>query len=572
MSAVRAAGLVLVLAAAVGIRVVGWFEIRNGPLPWLHRWTESDMAFFHTWARAVAAGDVLGRETPRPYHSGHAGVARAAHAASGHPATFDEAVGRRIWAGWLGERTFYQEPLYPYAVASLYAAAGPRTGLVVLAQAALGVAAAVLAWAIARALFGPAAGAVAGVLAALYGPQVFHETLLLRDAPLAALGLGLLAALLAAWRRPASRARAFGAGLLAGLAVLLKSSALLFVAPAALLFARRGGRVGALVAGVLVALAPLVARNVAVGAPALALAASGPHAFLYYNAADYHPFAGATTSSAAPEIMAQTGGHWLPVVRATIATHGSLAGWLALLAGKLGAAWHWLEVPDNASYAYWRLEAPRAASLAVEFWLLAPLAAVGAVVALRRGLPAALVVLLAAAALAANVAFYTSSRLRLPVALAMTPLAGAGVAALAAAAAGRRWRQLALLALPGVAAAALVLRPAPPGFTGLRVADYGVANEITAHLARGRAAAGDAAAARALLERRLETEPAALRALDPAVGESHLSPEAAAVAGSFARLHALAARLGGDPAHAEQARRLRVVAAQYAAARRQERP
>jgi hypothetical protein len=105
--------------------------------------------------------------------------------------------------------------------------------------------------------------------------------------------------------------------------------------------------------------------------------------------------------------------------------------------------------------------------------------------------------------------------------------------------------------------------------------DYGVANEITGHLARRRAAAGDTAGARALVARRLATEPAALRDVSPARGETRLSPLDAGVAGSFAELSALAATLAdrdGAAAYREHAGRLRVIARQYAGAAEEARP
>jgi 4-amino-4-deoxy-L-arabinose transferase-like glycosyltransferase len=567
--------LIVVLLAAATVRVASWLEIRDGPLPWLHRWTESDMAFFDQWAQSIAAGDVLAPAPPRPYHTGHAGVARAAHQMLGRTDPFDEAVGRAMWNHWLGEHTYYQEPLYPYSLAALFTVGGHRLGAVVLAQAALGIVMAGLVYWITAATFGTAAGLVGGLLAALFGPEVFHESLLLRDAPLACMAIATLAVLVTALCRPGERRWLFVAGCLFGIGLLLKSSTLLFSVAAGTLVVRRLGGGWVLLAGALVVLFPLAARNVAVGAPPWALGGSGPHAFLYYNAADYDAFGGAATSAFAPRIMATTDGRWLPVVRETIATHGSSSRWLALLGEKLAASWHWLEVPDNASYYYWRLEAPWAARIAVEFWLIVPLAVVGLLVGARRGPAVTLIVLLVVTAVIANVLFYTSSRLRLPVALALTPLAGLGLVEIARAVATRRWRRAAALATTCLATAALVLRPASAGRTGMRVADYGVANEITLHLARQRAAAGDAAGARALIQRRLETEPATLRAASPAEGQSRLSPLDAAVAGSFAQLAALAAMLdGGDGArpYAAHARVLGVIARQYEGAREGARP
>ena len=232
-------------------------------------------------------------------------------------------------------------------------------------------------------------------------------------------------------------------------------------------------------------------------------------------------------------------------------------------------------MPDNASYYYWRLEAPWAARLASEFWLIAPLAVVGALVGARRDPAVVLIVLMIVTTLAANVLFYTSSRLRLPVALAMTPLAGLGLVALVGAVVGGRWRRAAVLVTTCAVTAGVILRPAPAGHAGIRIADYGVANEITIHLARRRAAAGDVAGARALVTRRLETEPLALRAVSPSGGHSSIPVLDAGVAGSFAQLHTLAATLeGGDAAapHAEHARRLRLIARQYAGASAKARP
>jgi hypothetical protein len=478
---------------------------------------------------------------------------------------------------WLGEHTYYQEPLYPYALAALFATARASVRAPsVLVQAALGVATAGLVYASPRASSALAAGSSAGLLAALYGPQVFHESLLLRDGAARVLrGDRDARVLTVALRRPGERRWLFLAGLLFGGALLLKSSTLLFSAAAGILVARRLGGGWVLAAGALVVLLPLVARNVAVGAPPWALGASGPHAFLYYNAADYEAFGGASTSAFAPRIMATTDGRWLPVVRETIATHRSVGRWLGLLAEKLAASWHWLEVPDNASYYYWRLEAPWAARLASEFWLIAPLAVVGALVGARRDPAVVLIVLMIVTTLAANVLFYTSSRLRLPVALAMTPLAGLGLVALVGAVVGGRWRRAAVLVTTCAVTAGVILRPAPAGHAGIRIADYGVANEITIHLARRRAAAGDVAGARALVTRRLETEPLALRAVSPSGGHSSIPVLDAGVAGSFAQLHTLAATLeGGDAAapHAEHARRLRLIARQYAGASAKARP
>ena len=70
--------LLIILALGAVLRLANWVQIKDGPLPWLHRWTETDMSFYDRWARDVATGDWLTDTRMRPYHSGHDAVARQA--------------------------------------------------------------------------------------------------------------------------------------------------------------------------------------------------------------------------------------------------------------------------------------------------------------------------------------------------------------------------------------------------------------------------------------------------------------------------------------------------------------
>ena len=106
----------------------------------------------------------------------------------------------------------------------------------------------------------------------------------------------------------------------------------------------------------------------------------------------------------------------------------------------------------------------------------------------------------------------------------------------------------------------------------VRLADYGVHNEITGKLAERRVEAGDAESALRLLERQLRTEPAELDAIEPGEAASHISRTMSGIAGTFAPLHEQAARiaasLGKDADAAREQRRaaiLRAVNAPYAA-------
>src|SRR5512132_1522025 len=99
----------MILAAA--IRAVTLVQVRDSSIPWLHWWAQSDMAFNDGWARDIAGGNVLGVPAPRPFHRWHGEVALEAHRLLGVREPYDEAWARGQWNRWLGERSFYQDPL-----------------------------------------------------------------------------------------------------------------------------------------------------------------------------------------------------------------------------------------------------------------------------------------------------------------------------------------------------------------------------------------------------------------------------------------------------------------------------
>jgi hypothetical protein len=91
---------------------------------------------------------------------------------------YDEWAQRLARGDWLGQEVFYQAPLYPYLLGTLYAIAGRHLLLVRVVQIVLGSAScALLALAVAR-LFGRRAGIAAGLMLALYAPAIFFDGLL----------------------------------------------------------------------------------------------------------------------------------------------------------------------------------------------------------------------------------------------------------------------------------------------------------------------------------------------------------------------------------------------------------
>jgi hypothetical protein len=559
---------------AILLRALVLLEVWDSPVLYLHHWTETDNAFYDLWARKIVDGDLLSVQDVRPLHSWHGHVARAAYEASGGRAPIGDTAVRRIWDEWLGPRTFYQDPLYPYFVAALYGAFGRHLRLVFLAQAMLGLLSISLLWGVARRLGGDTIALVAGLLGALYGPLVLYEDVLLRAALINTTGIATLWLAMRAFRRP--RARRFAlAGLAGALGVLATSGAWPFVLVVAALTPmalRRSPRqalraVGALGAGLLVGLTPVVARNLAVGVAPFSLASSGAITFVNHNAADYEPMGGTAMSARAAEVMRRSGGRMPSAIVETLRTHSSLGGWLALLGRKFLAVWHWYEVPNNESYDYFLLHAPALRAVGLGFGLVAPLALVGLALGFRRSWDYALCVAYVGCGLTSLVVLYTVGRLRMPMAFALVEFAAVTLVTLARLLAARRIRRALMVVVAVFVLAAAIGRPLPRGLSRVRVQDYGVANEITLRLAEQRMAADDLRGALRLLTRQLETEPGELETLEPGGSSSTISLFAADLAGSFAPLHAMRGDLlahFGQQSDAERQRRRAIVLATVA--------
>jgi hypothetical protein len=566
------------VALAAVVRIASHVQVRDGSIPWLHRWAQSDMAFNDAWARDIAGGNVFGVPAPRPYHRWHGEVAAEAHRLLGVREPFDESWARALWNRWLGDRSFYQDPLFPYALALVYAAGGgPGTAWVL--QAALGVAVVGLVAFIAGELWGARIGLLAGMMAALYAPLIFYEGMLVRSILQAVALAGSEAAAVQAPRaaRPAFWWSVCGA--CTGLGVVAHATSGLYAAALGVWLAatrtpdRRFRDVLAYGGGVLLALLPLAARNAAVGRPLHETSSARAVNVVTALAADAQPRAGFHISAHTARILAETDGRFLPTVRATLATHPGVTSVLAQTGRKFLAFWESREATDNASFDYFLVHASLVSAIGLRFAAVAPVAVFGMLLCGRRPGRAAPLMIAAASVLAVALLFFPSSRVRFPVAVALIPFAAYGIAGAVSLARQRRYARFGALAAGGMAAAVLVAAPWQPAEGDLRETDYAVGNEIA--LLRLRAAADDPDAQVRIVAAQLRTEPEALRALEPAPGTRAVIPSLAArLAGSFAGLHAAGARAyaaRGDREraafHARRAEVLAVVARQAAGER-----
>ena len=133
---------------------------------------------------------------------------------------------------WVGDKPFWQPPLYPYFLALIYAVSGDLFWTPRFIQFLLGAASCALVFGIGRQIFGTRVGLFAGAMACLYGPSIYFEGELLPTALAVFLNLLLLLVLLQPDR---GRGQALVSGLVQGLAIVAVPNAAL-LAPCACLW------------------------------------------------------------------------------------------------------------------------------------------------------------------------------------------------------------------------------------------------------------------------------------------------------------------------------------------------
>jgi tetratricopeptide (TPR) repeat protein len=390
--------------------------------------------------------------------------------------------GLRIASGeLLGRGVFEQGPLYAYLLGGLYRVLGPRDHLVMLLQAGCGVLTAALVHACARRLWDGRSALLAGLLAALYGPLLFAEGMIMKTflEPLLA-----LAAIAAGLRGLASgRARWFAAaGAAVGLAALVREVHLLLLAPlllAALLppgagaagARRRTLTAAAALLAFLGVLAPSALRNWAVGGEPVAVSSAGgqnlyvafgPYAngtyvsppfvrsLAYQEHEDFREEAFLRTGRRMTR--GETSRYWLgEALRWAGARPGAT---LRLEGRKVAILFNDYEVPDNEDYEAARGYVPLLRLLPGFGWI-GGLGLLGLALALRRRGPALLAAGFALALLLEVLLTFNLGRYRAAFAAVWILLAGGGLGWVASAGFWRR--SPGLPARLGLAAAAIVV-------------------------------------------------------------------------------------------------------------------
>lgn len=286
--------------------------------------------------------------------------------------------GQQILAGdgwWMdnGQGEYFQSPAYPYFVALIYALAGRSLLSVGLVQAILGAATCMLTALMARRLFTPAAGWLAGLAAVFYGPAIFYGSFLLKETVVVFLVTAAMTASLTA----RSRRALFSCGLLWGMAVAFWP----LLAPVALATAAwipwRGrpeksadhpaaGRVvpaALLAAGMLLAILPVTVRNMVAEERFVLISDSGPRNWEVGNSSNS---SGTYMDYPGERLPLSSGRFWMLQVQ------------------KAGLFFHPREIPQIVDHELLRKASPVLGRPLIGFAFVAPLALAGWVLLLRR--------------------------------------------------------------------------------------------------------------------------------------------------------------------------------------------
>jgi tetratricopeptide (TPR) repeat protein len=404
---------------ALLVRLVHLAHVQGGPAFEYHKsFHESDMYMFDQWAQRIVAGDVLGREVYHPLNGWQVASAPLEQ-----------------WRDWYGDRpTFYKAPLYAYLIAGLYALFGDAMLPLALLQIAAAAASVWILFGVTERLLGREPAFFTSLLLAIYAPAIHFDVVMLRGPWIVLVSLLATGELVRLREEPSPRT-AIVLGTLVGLSLLM-NEAFLTVPPLVLLalpllLPPGAGRLRSaclVLAAMALTLAPVVARNLAVGAPAFRLAVTGSTVYAVFNSAASSPYFFEARAAAFVPIMAESGNNLGRAVLACLRSFPSAAEVVAFYLRKASGLAIPFENPDNANFYYAALRDPVLAVLPAH-GVLFPLALLGLPLALRRWRALVPLFPYAASLLVSILVALPLSRYRVTFAVFLMPLAGLALAA-----------------------------------------------------------------------------------------------------------------------------------------------
>lgn len=370
------------------------------------------------------------------------------------PRQYDQWAQEIVAGNWLGDRVFYQTPLYPYLLAVVYTVAGHSIWAVRIAQAAFGALAAVFVAQAGARFFSQRAGLCAGLLLAIYPPAIFFDGIL-QKASIDLLFMSGLVWLLGVTQDRPRRWLFASIGALVGLMTLNRENAaalvpVLLVWVGWLAWPSRGRGLaigwGAFLVGAAVVLLPVGARNYYVGGMfALTTSQMGPNFYIGNHAGASGSYENLRAGRGDPRFEAQdarelaeqalkrpltaqeVSQYWMN--RTLDDIRANPAAWLSLLVRKWLLTWNATELIDAESlYTQQKHSTPLAVLTPLwNFGTLCALALLG-IWWTRRDSRRIWILYAILLAMAAAVAlFYVFARYRYPLVPPLMLLAGAGI-------------------------------------------------------------------------------------------------------------------------------------------------
>jgi hypothetical protein len=437
----RYGAIIVIILLSTLIRAAYFVELYDSPAAVFHKWTATDMNFFDLWGKRIADGDWLGKEAFHPVAPWHEEIARLHF--QKHPAELADiqlelkrkgVEGKEtklLWDKWYGGNRFHQEPLYPYLIGTIYRFFGAKVQWIFIGQLLLGIITNLLVYLVTRNCFGDTVGAVAAILVIFCAPLIFYEFVLLRTTIIVFCSVFLM--YLA--QRAVEKSKGiswFILGLACGVALLTKTTFIIYTFFVFLFlmtkFLRNRKQTllysTLMLCGITIVIAPLILRNVIVGAPIFGFSSVAPVTFISSNVEDALSRPGFYVNYDSVErIMAKTDGKLIPAMMETLKTHDSIGSFISIIKKKLGLIFHWFEAPNNVNFYYFRSLSSVLRVLPIQFLFVAPLGLVGLIYAKKTFKQSWILYASVLAGLLPMLVFYPLSRFRAPLLVALIPFA-----------------------------------------------------------------------------------------------------------------------------------------------------
>jgi Flp pilus assembly protein TadD len=393
----------------------------------------------------------------RGVHVWQLGMSPFAEVLMGDARGYDAWAQRIAQGDWIGSEVFYQAPLYPYFLGTIYALAGHDLFIVRLVQAVLGSLASLAIGIAGWRLFSARVGLVAGLLFALYPTAIFFDGLIQKsslDGFFTCVALALIGTIMA---RREPRWLWLALGVTMGLLSLTRENALLLAGVVAAWSIWNGTGVGGrqsavmfLLLGLALVLTPVAIRNYAVGGGFyLTTSQFGPNFFIGNNPAADGTYMSLRFGRGAPEFErrdatelaerakgrtltpAEVSTYWTDRAMAFISAEPGR--WLRLMLRKsalLVNATEMLDTESQESHAEWSWPLGLLGWL-LHFGVLVPLAVAGTIVAWPQRSRLWILYALTITYAASVIVFFVFARYRYPLAPFLILFASVAVGRLA---------------------------------------------------------------------------------------------------------------------------------------------